>query len=91
MSNHALAGARQRRAVSEVSILPTLAGKLGTERSRRGGKGRGERERADKGGEGGSGHCAIGKKGIWRRDLKGDRGGASGHVGKITVTRIQMG
>ena len=48
-------GAHQRRAVSEGSLFPTVTGNLRTEYSRRGGKGRGERERADKGRGGGPG------------------------------------
>ena len=84
-----MAIARQRRAVSEGSMSQMVGGNLGTERIRRGGKGRGERDRADKGGGGGSGKFAGGKEGIRRRDLEGGRGGASGHVGKSNVSGLQ--
>ena len=53
-----------------------MAGNLGTERSQRGDKRRGERESADKGGGGGSRNLARVKEGIWIRDLEGGRGGA---------------
>ena len=52
-----------------------VAVNLGNNRSRRCGKGRGDQERAYKGGGGESGISAIGKKGIWRRDLDGGGGG----------------
>ena len=42
-ASQALAGARRRRAVSEGSLSPTVAGNLGTEWSRRGREGMGER------------------------------------------------
>ena len=61
--------------MSEGSLLQTVVGNLGTERSRRGGEGRGERERADKGGGGEFGKFARRKEGIWRCDLEGDGGG----------------
>ena len=60
----ALAGARRRREVSEVSLSPAVSSNLGSEQSRRCVKGRGERESVDKGGGGGSGKLARGKKGI---------------------------
>ena len=69
VASNALDGYRRKRAVSEGSLSPTEAGNLGTERIRRGGEGRGERERTDKGGGGGSGRFARGKEGIRRREL----------------------
>ena len=84
-----MAGARKRRAVSEGSLSLKVAGKLRTERIQRGGKGRGERERADKGSGGGSRRFARGKRVICRRDLEEEGGVTSGHVGKSTVEIIQ--
>ena len=84
-----MAGAHWRRAVSEGSLFPTVMCNLRTEQSRRGGKGRGERERADKGSGGGSRRFARGKRVICRRDLEEEGGVTSGHVGKSTVEIIQ--
>ena len=84
-----LAGARRRWAFSEVSLSPMVAGNLVTKQSRRGVKGRGEWERADKGSGRGSGKFDRRKEGIWWRDLNRGGGGASGHVRKSTVAELQ--
>ena len=52
-----------------------MAGNLVTERRRRGDKGRGDRERADKGGGRGSGLFASVREGLCRCNLEGYRGG----------------
>ena len=71
--SQAFAGSRWRRAVSEGSLFPTLAGNLETKCSQRGGEGRGCHERVGKVG-GGSGSFARVKDGIRRRDLEGGGG-----------------
>ena len=75
MASQSLVGARRRWAVSEGSLSPTVTGNLVTEWSRRGGEGRGDWERVDKGGGGGSGRFARVKEGMCRCDLEG--GGVS--------------
>ena len=63
MASQALVGARWMRAASEGSLSLTVAGSLDTERSQRGGEGRGYHERGGKGGGGGSGIFARGESG----------------------------
>ena len=78
-----MAEACWRKAFSEGSLSPTVAGNLGTERSRRGGEGRREQEREDKGSGGEYGLFARGKEGIWRRDWEGGRGGPQVTWGRV--------
>ena len=54
MADQALVGANWRRATSEGSLLLMVAVDLDAKQSQRGGERRGEHERADKGGGGGS-------------------------------------
>ena len=64
--NQAFVGAHRRRAASEGSMSLTVAGSLDTERSRRGGEGRGDHECVRKGGGRGSGRFT-------RRESVGDK------------------
>ena len=78
-----MAGARWRRAVSEVYPVADGDGQplKPEEPEERQRKGRAEKE--DKGGRGGSGQFASGKEGIFRRDLDGGGGGRRVTCGRV--------
>ena len=85
-------GSRQRRVVSEGSLSPTVASNRETERSRKGGKGRGDQERTGKGGGVGSVLFSRGnQKGIWRRDLEGGGGVRRVTWGRVMWRGLQTG
>ena len=74
-ANQILVGSRQRRAASEGSLPPEVAGNLETKPIQRYGEGREEQERADKGGMGGTGSFYGGnQEGVQRHDMDRDEG-----------------
>ena len=77
-TSQALIGSCRRLGASEGSLLLTMAVNLKTERSWRGGKGRGNHKRSCKDDGGGSGNLDRGKLGgVRRRDSEGGRGGGA--------------